>query len=325
MTKKPYLSGLVLIDKPLGPSSHYLVSCLRKVIFQRAVGHTGTLDQTASGLMGLLIGGATKIEQYLMSLDKVYVTKVALGFRTSTDDMAGTVISRYQGPNPARRQVEKALAAMEGDVMQAPPAFSAIKVNGVKAIKEARAGRPMDLPPRPVKAYYLRMLGYEPPLVEIECHVSSGYYVRSLARDLGIALSMGGGACQTLRRFKIGSFDISMAGPVPTTREEIVERLISPRDALRHLPEIVLGPDDIKIIGNGGFVPFSGSEAAPTFQEGLPEGPCKIIGPGGELFAMAEIPPRDSAGANTPRWPFLRPLRVFGSWKGPVPTPEGEE
>ncbi|MDR2455265.1 MAG: tRNA pseudouridine(55) synthase TruB [Deltaproteobacteria bacterium] len=317
MTTKPYLSGLVLIDKPKGSSSYFLVHNLRKVIFQRAVGHIGTLDEVATGLMGILVGGATKIEPYLMGLDKVYVAKAFLGLKTTTDDMTGTPTYRHPGPYPARRQIEKALAAMEGNVMQAPPSYSAIKVNGKIAYNEARAGRPMDLPPRPVKAYSLKLLSYDPPVAEFECHVSSGYYVRALARDLGMALNMGGGAAFDIKRLKIGSFDLSMAGPPPTSWEDFKERLINPREALKHLPEIVLGPEDIKILGHGGFVPFSASEAAPSFQEGLPEGPCKVIGPDGELFAMAQIPRPEDAGTNAPRWPFLRPLRVFGSWRGP--------
>jgi tRNA pseudouridine55 synthase len=265
----------------------------------------------ATGLMGLLLGPATKLAPWLAGLDKVYEAEAVLGLSTDTGDLTGRETARHPGPWPGLPEIEAALSAMTGEVLQAPPSYSAIKVGGVAAHRAARAGRPLALAPRRVWARSLEALSYDPPKLRLRAHVGSGYYVRALARDLGEALGLGGGALSALRRLSVGPFPIERASGIPESREDAAERLISPREALSHLPELELDAASARKLGSGAFLPF---------PEGAPGGPYKIIGPGGALIALAEIAqPPDGGRADEPRRPFLRPLRVFGGAAFPAP------
>ena len=293
------LSGLLLLDKESGPT-----------------GHTGTLDPLATGLMGMLLGPSTKLEPWLVKMSKLYRAEIRLGLRTDTDDVTGKEIRAHLGPYPKAEEIEAALEGMLGTVPQVPPAYSAIKVGGKTAHKAARAGRPLELDPRSVIATELKLISWNEPFAVIEAQVSTGYYVRSLARDLGEALGLGGGALSALRRLKVGDFDLSMAIPMPDSREGLKAALISPRDALRHLPEVFLGPEEMTRLVSGAFVPFPAGDV-----DQLSEGPFKIIGHGGRLFALAEPVRQDESGSQSPQRPFLRPLRVFGPFPAPRQTP----
>jgi tRNA pseudouridine55 synthase len=253
-------------------------------------------------------------------MDKSYVAHVRLGLKTDTGDVTGRELEAHGGPFPGEAEIEAALLAMTGEILQAPPAFSAIKVGGRTAHKEARAGRPLDLAPRRVFARSLRLLSWSEPVAEIEAEVSSGYYVRSLAQDLGEALGLLGGALSALKRLKMGAFRLSMARPLPPTREAVADALISPREALGHLPEVVLEPRELKRLGAGAAVPFP-EEAFPPRDplspwEGQKAPAYKIIGPGESLFALAEIAGPGEGPPIAPRRPYLRPLRVFGPPSG---------
>jgi tRNA pseudouridine55 synthase len=303
--KTEELSGLLLIDKEPATTSHDLVNAIRRLAGQRKVGHIGTLDPLATGLMGLLLGSSTKLEPWLIRHDKVYLAEAQLGLITDTLDVDGRVLELRRGPMPTRGEIVKALASLEGESEQIPPAFSAIKVKGRAAYKAARAGEEVRLPPRRVTAHKLTLIEWRPPKVVFEASVSGGYYVRSLARDLGQRLNLGGGALSFLRRLSLGPFELKQAGPTPKDRLSLVKRIIEPRLALPHLKEIFLDEPQASRLSQGQKI------LAPV---GLDAGEYKIIGPGGFFLALAALsfPSPDEPGEGPPRRPFLRPLRVFG-------------
>lgn len=202
----------MLIDKPKGWTSHDVVAKIRGVIKRETgskrpkVGHTGTLDPLATGLLVILLGDYCKRAQEFSKLDKTYEVTMKLGQTSSTGDEEGvkTVISNKE---KGIREIKTALSGFVGEIMQTPPAYSAIKVNGERAYKLARAGKEVKLEPRKVRVYSLELIGYRYPIVSFTAKVSSGTYIRSLVEDIGNAL--GTGAYMTaLRRTQVGDYDI---------------------------------------------------------------------------------------------------------------------
>jgi len=209
-------SGIVLVDKPAGPSSFALVRDLRTRTGART-GHAGTLDPFATGLLLLLSGAATKLAPCFVGLDKRYVTDVDLTTRTSTGDPEGKILER-RAP-PSRDELEQLLAGLRGEVELPIPAASAVKIGGERAYKLARRGVAVEMPIRRSRVDALDVIAYTGDTVRLDLRVSSGTYVRSIADALG-------GHCQTLRRLEIGPFDVADADP---------ERFIAPEDALAAL------------------------------------------------------------------------------------------
>ncbi len=206
------MEEIIFVDKPSGMSSFGAVARVRRVLSQREghkvkVGHTGTLDPFATGLLILLAGKATKQAPTLTKLDKVYEATIRLGATSTTGDPEGEITLGNAQPDISRAQVERVLGQFVGEIEQTPPAFSAIKINGQRAYKLARAGKTVELPLRKVTIYSLEILDYASPYLTIRTHVSSGTYIRTLAEDIGRAL--GCGAYTTaLRRTKIADYDI---------------------------------------------------------------------------------------------------------------------
>ena len=209
-------SGIVLVDKPAGPSSFVLVRDLRSRTGART-GHAGTLDPFATGLLLLLSGAATKLAPCFVGLDKRYVTDVDLTGRTSTGDPEGEIIERHEPPS--RAELEQWLADLRGDVELPIPAASAVKIGGERAYKLARRGVAVEMPIRRSRVDALDVIAYTGDSVRLDLRVSSGTYVRSIATALG-------GHCRTLRRLEIGPFDVAQADP---------DRFIAPEDALAAL------------------------------------------------------------------------------------------
>ena len=209
-------SGIVLVDKPAGPSSFALVRDLRSRTGART-GHAGTLDPFATGLLLLLSGAATKLAPCFVGLDKRYVTDVDLTARTSTGDPEGEIIERHEPPS--RDELERLLAGLRGEVELPIPAASAVKIGGERAYKLARRGVAVEMPIRRSRVDALDVIAYTGDSVRLDLRVSSGTYVRSIADALG-------GHCRTLRRLEIGPFDVADADP---------ERFIAPEDALAAL------------------------------------------------------------------------------------------
>lgn len=214
MKRQPSEYSLVLaVDKPTGLSSHDVVNRVRRIFGERRVGHTGTLDPLASGVLVVCVGPAARLDNYLVDHDKRYEVLIRLGVETETDDALGQVIRRASAPEQAFDPAFAArfLQRFEGPQSQMPPLYSAIKVDGVKACDVARKGRVLQLQPRPVDIYSLELLAVEEDeggaAWRVRCHVSKGTYIRSLARDIGAALGCGG-SVEQLRRLAVGNLDI---------------------------------------------------------------------------------------------------------------------
>lgn len=206
--------GILLIDKPAGMTSFGVVARVRRVLSQQAskkvkVGHTGTLDPFATGLMILVYGKATKDAMTYTKLDKVYEATIVLGQVSSTGDPEGEV-TNVSDRVPTREQIETVLAQFTGDIQQRPPIFSAIKINGQRAYKLARDGKEVEIPLRTVTIHSLELVDYSYPELKIRTHVSSGTYIRSLASDIGELLGTGA-YCTELRRTSIRDWTVEDA------------------------------------------------------------------------------------------------------------------
>ena len=210
------MDQIILVDKPAGITSFGVVARVRRVLSKQAghkvkVGHTGTLDPFATGLLILLTGKNTKKSDDFLKKDKCYETTLQLGATSSTGDPEGEIATKNPVPTPpTKAQIEAVLAKFTGKINQKVPAFSAVKINGQRAYKLARQGKPVETPTRQVQIYQIDLIDYDYPKLKIRSHVSSGTYIRALAEDIGQAL--GTGAYLTaLNRSKIGEYDLASA------------------------------------------------------------------------------------------------------------------
>jgi len=205
------LDGVLLIDKPTDHTSHDVVARLRGILRMRRIGHAGTLDPMATGLLVVLLGKATKLSQYLMSVDKGYTGTIALGRTTNTQDAEGDVLETRPVPELTEEQVRAALRGMVGDQYQTPPMFSAIKIKGVPLYKSARAGEEVEREARFIRVKRFDLTRWAPPdEIDFEVDCTKGTYVRTLAHDLGQKLGCGG-HLKALRRTFSGSLRIEQA------------------------------------------------------------------------------------------------------------------
>ena len=251
------------MDKPEGPTSHDVVARARKLFRTRAIGHTGTLDPFATGLLILVFGGATRLARWAERHAKTYRTMIRLGRVTETDDGTGATVREVTPDRwPTANEVEAALAGLRGEQQQRPPAFSARKVDGERSHRLARRGARPEPAPSKVTVHRLELLALDGPRVTVEAEVSAGTYVRSLARDLGEKLGVGGHA-ETLRRTRIGPWSVENA--VPLARLTGAEPLLAPVALLAGLPEVALSPGEIAGVRVGRDVirpgPLSGDAA----------------------------------------------------------------
>ena len=225
------MQGFLLVDKPIGISSFGVVAKVRGIIKAATgnkikVGHSGTLDPAASGLLVLAIGAYTKRITQLIKQDKTYLVEMTLGQTSSTGDNEGDLksLNKHQ---PSLMEIKTTLNQFTGSILQTPPAFSAIKVNGVRAYKLAHKGQPVIIPPRQVIIYDNKLLNYHYPVVTFETAVSSGTYIRSLVEDIGNKLATGAYTSQ-LRRLKVGEYQVDSATLLKDlTYENINELLIN--------------------------------------------------------------------------------------------------
>jgi len=211
------MDEVLLIDKPAGMTSFGVVARLRRVLSRAAgkkvkVGHTGTLDPFATGLMIIVTGKKCREADTFMKLDKWYEAEIMLGEVSTTGDPEGE-LTHVSDRQPSRSEVEAVLGTFEGEIKQRPPIFSAIKINGRRAYQLARQGQPVDMPERTVSIYTLELVAYEYPRLVIRAHVSSGTYIRSLAVDIGQQLGTGA-YCHQLRRQAIAEYDVTQAKPL---------------------------------------------------------------------------------------------------------------
>jgi tRNA pseudouridine55 synthase len=246
-------SGVVLVDKEAGPSSFAVVRRVRSR-FRSKVGHTGTLDPFATGLLVCLVGRATRLARYLVGLDKRYVASITLGVRTDTGDAEGTEIEATRIPSRA------AIEALRGEVELPIPAASAVKIEGERAYRLHRRGVALDMPTRRSTVHALDVLRFEPPELELALHVSSGTYVRALADALG-------GHCVALRRTAVGPLLVEDADE---------DRLLPPLAAVAHLPRRDVTPDEARLVASGRTIVAHGA------------GPLALVA-AGELLAVARV------------------------------------
>lgn len=208
------MDDIVLIDKPTGMTSFGVVARVRRVLTEQAgrkvkVGHTGTLDPFATGLMILVTGKKCREAEHYTKLDKWYEAQIVLGQTSSTGDPEGE-LAAVSDRRPTEAEIGAVLERFTGEIQQVPPVFSAIKIDGQRAYKLARQGKEVNMPSRNVTIYSLELISYEYPHMNIRTHVSSGTYIRTLAQDIGEALGTGA-YCRELRRTKIAEYDISDA------------------------------------------------------------------------------------------------------------------
>jgi len=224
------IDGVLPIDKASGMTSHDVVAIARRVLGTKKVGHCGTLDPMATGLLLLTLGRGTKIQDLLMSEDKEYVGTMKLGEMTDSQDADGEIIETRPVPQFSREQLEAAFAKYDGDFYQTPPMVSAIKKDGVALYKLARQGKTVEREPRFVHIYAHQILEVRPPEIDFRVVCSKGFYVRTYAFDIGNDLGCGA-HLNSLRRTKSGRFDVSMAFPAAdlktAPREAILEKLLT--------------------------------------------------------------------------------------------------
>jgi tRNA pseudouridine55 synthase len=261
--------GILLVDKPAGPTSHDVVDQVRRVIGIRRVGHAGTLDPFASGLLLLLLGTATRISEYLLGMDKGYDATLRLGVETDSLDPEGEVVREVSGwDHVTIEEIEMALAGLRGRILQVPPTYSAKKIRGEAAHRRVRRGEEVTLDPVEVTVQELALAAAEPPFVRLKVLCSSGTYVRALARDLGRALGVGA-HLTALRRTSIGPFLLSEAASLASLEkpESLLEAVIPSAVALSHLPAVDVEPEQAARIRQGQSLPVVGAappEAVPV-------------------------------------------------------------
>jgi tRNA pseudouridine55 synthase len=236
--------GLLVLDKPGGLTSRAALDhALRWFPRGTRMGHTGTLDPLATGVLVLCLGRATRLAEYVQRMDKTYRTGLLLGARSDTDDADGTVIPVAGAAAPDAGSVAACLSGFVGTVGQVPPAFSAAKVTGRRAYDLARAGQEVGLPARPVTIHSIAVLHYAYPHLELEVCCGKGTYIRSLARDLGVRLGCGA-LVGSLRRTRIGPFRVEDAVTLESDPESARTRLLPPEAAVAELPRLIL-PDAV--------------------------------------------------------------------------------
>lgn len=248
-------NGLLLIDKPADITSHDVVSKLRKILKQKTIGHTGTLDPLATGLMVVVLGDATKLSDYLIAESKAYLVRVRLGRTTDTLDRTGKTISETPCAK-SKSEIESAVSELQGEFEWPIPAFSAAKVDGKKLYELARAGTEIDLPTKLMTFWDAKLIESGPDTASVHLDCSKGSFIRAWASQLGERMGVGG-CVDELRRTRVGSWRVESAvtldalAAVDGVLGEIGEAYIPMSRALPGLRAVMAGPKEIKLVGNG--------------------------------------------------------------------------
>lgn len=294
------ITGLLLVDKPAGMTSHDVVGRIRRVAKTRKVGHTGTLDPDATGLLPITIGACTKLAQYLLLDNKTYAFEMELGKVTDTDDASGETIAEHDPSGVSAEDVEGLLEQFRGEIMQRPPRYSAIRVDGKRAYELARAGVEFEIPARPVTVHSLEITGVELPRLQLLMRSSSGTYVRSVVRDLGALLGVGAHTTM-IRRLGVGTFGIEDAVKLDALVEgevDVHDVLLSPAKMMEGLRSVTIDSDGERALGFGQSLPLPGGFQAPEDE------PIALLDSAGSLAAVAFC--RELDGVL-----MLRPKRVL--------------
>ena len=272
------MDGIVIVDKPQGWTSQDVVSKLRGVLKTRRIGHGGTLDPMATGVLPVFVGRATRGVEFFEHAEKTYETVLRLGLTTDTEDITGTVLTE-QDAFVTGSQLEEVLAKFRGQIQQIPPMYSAIKVNGQKLYDLARKGKEVERQPRTVTIHELTLLGMEADGIRLRVRCSKGTYIRTLCKDIGQALGCGGCMAE-LCRVTAGEYTIAQSVPLQTLIEsENPEQYLLAVDSMfKNHPEVTLTAKQEKCCRNG-----------VAFTAELPEGKYRVYAQNGEFLALSHM------------------------------------
>ena len=295
------ISGVLVIDKPTGMTSHDVVNVVRRGTGIRRAGHTGTLDPRASGVLVVLVGPAVRLSEYISASDKRYQAILRLGTATDTYDAEGVFTREEVTVEVTEEEFEVELKKFEGEIEQVPPAYSAVKVNGRKAYDMARNGEEVELEPRLIQVHHLEVLEWANPEVVVDVHCSSGTYIRSLANDLGEVLGCGA-YLVGLRRTKNGRFSLRDSVPLRKLKEAFeagdwYKYLIPAAESLADWPAIELDPDQVEDVRHGHRVPADPDADSEQMVRGVSQA--------GELVALLKL---EDGAEGAPEW---QPKKVF--------------
>jgi tRNA pseudouridine55 synthase len=290
--------GIVVVDKPAGMTSHDVVGRCRRIFATRRVGHAGTLDPMATGVLVVCLGWATRLVTFVQERPKTYSARFLLGRRSNTDDVTGDVVETADVVAPTRERVEELLPMFVGTIQQVPPQFSAVHVDGQRAHKMARRGKTVDIEPRPVDVHRITLVDYTYPQLDVDVECGSGTYIRSIGRDLGNALGCGA-VMSGLVRQSIGEFTLETAQTLDSlTAVNIADRLLPPLCAVSHLARFVCTTADREELSRGRAVGFTPPANWAVGQ------PVAIVDAAENLLALAEYDEGRQA---------LQPRQVFAA------------
>ena len=272
------MNGIVIVDKPQGWTSQDVTARLRRVFQTRRIGHGGTLDPMATGVLPVFVGRATRGVEFFEHASKEYVTRLRPGIVTDTQDMTGTILEEH-AVQLDDGKIEDALSQFRGEILQIPPMYSAIKVNGQKLYDLARKGKTVEREPRPVTIFDLTYLGMEDGCIRLRVSCSKGTYIRTLCHDIGAKLGCGG-CMESLQRTRAGEYDISQAVPLQQLLEsESPEQFLQPVDSMfRQYPAVTLTSNQETRCRNGN-----------SFSVQFPNGTYRAYARDGSFLMLAEV------------------------------------
>lgn len=296
------MDGVLVVDKPAGPTSHDVVDRARRALGTRRIGHTGTLDPFATGVLVLCVGRATRLARFLAAGEKAYRARVRLGFATSTDDSTGEPLAAARNVEVSAAELDRALAGLVGTFDQVPPAFSARQVAGRRLYELARRGEAVARAATPVTVHALELVSREGDTLELDVRCSAGTYVRALARDLGERLGTGA-HLSALRRTRSGGFELTQALSCDRL-EDAPAHLVPLSSLLPELPTVTVGAEGRRRIAHGR--PLDPEHVLAGFPGALVDR-VRIVGEDGELLGLAVVRGLGGGPAAIPAPPSLRP------------------
>jgi tRNA pseudouridine55 synthase len=290
--------GILVVDKPSGVTSRFVVDVIAHAVPRAKVGHSGTLDPLASGILIICIGAATRLVEAVQRWSKSYRTVVHLGARSDTLDADGRIETVACPPIPRAAEIARVLASLSGPTLQRPPAYSALKIRGERAYDLARAGRRVELAPRLVQIDEIAVLRYEWPRLELQIDCASGTYIRSLARDVGELLGCGG-YVETLVRTRVGPFSLEEAVSLEAlaAANSVGPHLRPAIEAVPDLPRVVLSPSQVEAVACGRRL--STTDLSRPIET---VGDVALLSEDGQLVALAQSNPREG---------WVQPRKVF--------------
>jgi len=290
--------GILVVDKPSGMTSRSVVDVIARAVPYAKVGHSGTLDPLASGILIICVGAATRLVEAVQRFSKGYRTVIHLGARSDTLDADGRIEALASPPIPSAAEIARVLPSLSGRALQQPPDYSALKVKGKRAYDLARAGHQVELAPRLVRIDLIEVLSYEWPRLALEIECASGTYIRSIARDAGDLLGCGG-YVETLVRTRVGPFSLEAAVSLEALSDaDAIRRYLRPAsEAVPDLPRVVLSPSQVEAVGLGRRL--STADLAALAETA---GEVALLSEDGELVALADSNPHEG---------WIQPRKVF--------------